>query len=42
MELVNWLSIYKANMRIFSQALNESAVPEDPEGDRDGQNNRLE
>jgi hypothetical protein len=38
-ELVNRLSVYEANMRMFSRALNESATPTDPEGDEDGQNN---
>jgi hypothetical protein len=42
MELVNRLSMYEANMRMFSQALNESAAPQDPEGDEDGQNNGSE
>jgi hypothetical protein len=42
MELINWLSVYEANMRMFSQALNESAVPTDPEGNKDGQNNGSE
>jgi hypothetical protein len=42
MELVNWLSVYEANMRMFSRALNESAAPQDPEGEEDGQNNRSE
>jgi hypothetical protein len=42
MELVNRLSVYEVNMRMFSWALNESAAPQDPEGDEDGQNNRSE
>jgi hypothetical protein len=42
MELVNQLSMYEANMRMFSWALNESAAPTDPEGDEDGQNNGSE
>jgi hypothetical protein len=42
MELVNQLSIYEANMRMFSQALNELAAPEDSEGSKDGQDNGSE
>jgi hypothetical protein len=42
MELVNRLSVYEANMRVFSRALNESVAPPDPEGDEDGQNNGSE
>jgi hypothetical protein len=42
MELVNQLSVYEANMRIFSRTLNKSAAPTDPEGDEDGQNNGSE
>jgi hypothetical protein len=42
MQLVNRLSVYEANMRMISRALNESAAPQDPEGDEDGQNNGSE
>jgi hypothetical protein len=42
MELVNQLSVYEANMRIFSRALNELATPTDLEGDKDSQSNGSE
>jgi hypothetical protein len=42
MEIVNWLSMYETNMRIFSRSLNELAIPEDSESSENGQNNGLE
>jgi hypothetical protein len=41
-ELVNWLSVYETNMRVFSWSLNKSAALEDPEGNEDSQNNGSE
>jgi hypothetical protein len=42
MKLVNWLSVYKTNIRMFTQALNKLAMPADPEGNEDGYNNGSE
>ena len=41
-ELINQLSVYKTNMRMFSQSLNELAMPENPESNKSSQSNGSE